>query len=212
MKNIAAISRILLGIVFVFSGFVKGIDPLGSTYKFIDYFTAFNLSFLSPLAFILAILMNAAEFLIGVSLILRLRMKVSAWAVFLFMCFFTVLTFILALTNPVSDCGCFGDALVLTNWETFFKNLVLMALALIVFLYRKKYEPVYRPVTEWICVVLIAGVIIGISVYCYRHLPLLDFRPYSVGANIPQGMTIPDGMPTDEFKTTLYYEKDGVVK
>ncbi len=212
MKAIANIARILLGIVFIYSGFVKGIDPLGSTYKFIDYFTAFGLSGLSPTAFPLAVLQNALEFTIGVTLVLGLRMKETGWGVLLFMGFYTPLTFVLALTNPVTDCGCFGDALVLTNWQTFYKNVVLLLLALIVFLYRKKYRPSYLPVAEWIWVTFIAVIIIGISVYCYRHLPLFDFRPYHIGADIPQGMTVPEGKPTDEFETTLVYEKDGLVK
>jgi hypothetical protein len=139
-------------------------------------------------------------------------MKLSAWAVLLFMCFFTVLTFVLALTNPISDCGCFGDALILTNWETFFKNIILLTLALVVFAHRRKYASAFCPAVEWACVAVIAAVIIGISTYGYRHLPLLDFRPYSVGTDIPRSMTVPEDMPADEFKTTLFYEKDGVVK
>ncbi|MDR1667063.1 MAG: DoxX family protein [Bacteroidales bacterium] len=212
MKILANVARILLGGVFIFSGFVKGVDPLGSTYKFLDYFTAFHLTSLSPAVFVLAILQNTGETLIGIALVWRLRMKVAAWAALLFMLFYTTLTFILALTNPVTDCGCFGDALILTNWQTFFKNLVLMVLAITVFIRRNKFLPVYRPAAEWLCVIAAAAVITGISLYCYRHLPLFDFRPYSVGVNIPQNMTVPEGMPADEFETTLYYEKDGVVK
>ena len=212
MKIIANIARILLGVVFIYSGFVKGIDPWGSTYKFIDYFVAFGLPGLSPTAFPLAVLQNAVEFVIGVTLLLGLRMKETGWGVLLFMGFYTVLTFILALTNPVTDCGCFGDALILTNWQTFYKNVVLLLLSLIVFFYRSKYLPVYFPVAEWLWVAVIFAIIIGISVHCYRHLPMLDFRPYHVGADIPQGMIVPEGMPADEFKTTLFYEKDGVVR
>ena len=212
MKTIAIIARIVVGLVFIFSGFVKGVDPWGSTYKIIDYFTAFGLSFLNPTAFILGVLRDAAEFIIGVALLLGLRMKVTSWAVLAFMSFFTILTFILALTNPVSDCGCFGDAIVLTNWQTFYKNVALLFLTLIVFFYRKKYVPAYSPAVEWGWVVGMTVVIVGLSVYCYRHLPILDFRPYYIGADIPHGMTVPDGKPSDKFKTLLYYEKDGVVK
>ena len=212
MKIIAIAARILVGAVFIYSGFVKGIDPWGSTYKFIDYFTAFNMEWMQPAAFVLAVLQNAVEFVIGVALVLGLRMKETAWGVMLFMSFYTPLTFILALTNPVSDCGCFGDALVLTNWQTFYKNLVLMAPTLMVFLYRKKYVPAYSPVGEWIWIGMITIAIAGITLHCYRHLPWFDFRPYHIGANIPEGMTVPEGMPADEYKTTLIYEKDGVVK
>ncbi|MDR1673316.1 MAG: DoxX family protein [Bacteroidales bacterium] len=212
MKAVVHISRILSGIVFIFSGFVKGVDPLGYTYKIEDYLMAFGVPSLSSLAFPVSVLLCAAEFVIGVSLILRLRMREVAWAVLLFMALFTPLTFVLALTNPVTDCGCFGDALILTNWQTFFKNIPLLAMAIIVFAWRKKFAPVYAPFTEWCCVAAIALTMVGISAYGYRHLPLLDFRPYHVGADIPQGMTVPEGMPADQYKSTFFYEKDGVVK
>ncbi len=212
MKIIAVAARILLGVVFIFSGFVKGVDPWGSTYKFIDYFNAFGLSFLAPTAFTLAIVQNAVEFIIGVALILGLRMKEAAWGVLLFMGFYTVLTFILALTNPVTDCGCFGDALILTNWQTFYKNVVLLALALIVFAYRKKYVPIYGPIAEWVWVAVFAIVFVELSVYCYRHLPILDFRPYSIGSDIPQGMEVPEGKPADEYHSTVILEKNGVTR
>jgi len=210
MKYIAIAARILLGVTFIYSGFVKGIDPWGSTYKFIDYFTAFNMMWMQPAAFVLAVFQNAVEFVIGVTLVLGLRMKETAWGVLLFMGFYTPLTFILALTNPVTDCGCFGDALILTNWETFYKNLVLMALAIIVFVYRKKYIPAYSPVGEWIWATMITIVVVGISLHCYRHEPWFDFRPYHIGADIAQGMTVPEGMPVNEFHSTVILEKNGV--
>jgi len=212
MKVIAIIARILVGIVFIYSGFVKAIDPWGSTYKFIDYFLAFNMSWMQPATFVLAVVQNAAEFVIGVALVLGLRMKETSWGMMLFMGFFTILTFILALTNPVSDCGCFGDALILTNWQTFYKNLILMAPTLIVFIYRKKYRPAYGLVGEWLWVFLITIVVTGISIHCYRHLPWIDFRPYRIGVDIQQGMTVPEGMPVDEYHSTVMMEKDGVLK
>ncbi|MDR1172356.1 MAG: DoxX family protein [Bacteroidales bacterium] len=212
MKVLVIAARILLGAIFIYSGFVKGIDPWGSTYKFIDYFTAFNMSWMQPAAFTLAVLQNTLEFVIGVALTLGLRMKETGWTALLFMGFYTILTFILALTNPVSDCGCFGDALILTNWQTFYKNLVLMALAITVFSYRKKYLPAYSPTGEWIWVTMITVVIVGISIHCYQHLPWIDFRPYRIGADIPKGMTVPEGEPADEYHSTVILEKDGVTR
>ena len=117
----------ILGMVFIFSGFVKAVDPLGSAYKFADYFTAFKLGFLENLTLPMGILLSAFELVLGITLILGYRKKISYWLTMWFMVFFTVLTFILALFNPVTDCGCFGDALILTNWQTFFKNIVLMS-------------------------------------------------------------------------------------
>jgi len=212
MKIIAIIARILLGATFIFSGFVKTVDPWGSTYKFIDYFTAFNMLWMEPTAFILAVIQNSVELVIGVALVLGLRMKETGFGVLLFMGFYTPLTLVLALTNPVTDCGCFGDALILTNWETFFKNIALLALAVLVFAYRKKYTPAYSSVGEWLWVTMITIVAVGISVHCNRHLPWLDFRPYHIGANIPQGMIIPEGAPSDKYLSTVFLEKDGVVK
>ena len=212
MKAIAIAARILLGITFIYSGFVKGIDPWGSTYKFIDYFTAFNMLWMQPAAFVLAVVQNSVEFVIGVALVLGLRMKETAWGVLLFMGFYTPLTFILALTNPVTDCGCFGDALILTNWQTFYKNLMFMVPTVIVFVYRKKYLPAYSLVGEWIWVAMIAIVMVGISIHCYRYLPWFDFRPYHIGADIAQGMTVPEGMPVDEYDSWVILEKDGITK
>ncbi|HEY4785751.1 MAG TPA: MauE/DoxX family redox-associated membrane protein, partial [Bacteroidales bacterium] len=129
MKQIRIIARILVGLVFIFSGFVKGIDPMGSAIKFSEYFETFHLTWLSSFALVLSIAQSTAEFLIGVALLVGLRMRVTAWATLIFMGFFLVLTFYIAIANPVTDCGCFGDALVITNWQTFYKNIVLMALA-----------------------------------------------------------------------------------
>lgn len=205
MKMLRTLSRLLVGIVFIFSGFVKAVDPLGSTYKFGDYFTAFNIGFLESFALPLAILLSSIELVLGISLLLGYRMRFISWVVLLFMSFFTVLTFILALTNPVSDCGCFGDALILTNWETFWKNIVIMAFTLIVFISRDRYQLAREPVKEWNVIAGFFVLIVLLSLYCYRNLPLLDFRPYSVGTYIPDGMVIPEGAPQSEFETRLYY-------
>lgn len=214
MNYLRIFSRIFVGIVFTYSGFVKVIDPLGSNYKFIDYFTAFHLDFMTSLALPLAVTMSVAELLIGMSLIAGFRMKVSSWAVLGFMAFFTPLTLVLALLNPVSDCGCFGDALILTNWETFGKNVIILAFVLIIFLGRKKYYPVYKPFTEWILVSMfvIAGFVL--SFYCYNHLPIIDFRPYKVGTYISEDMVIPEGVPQDIYENEFRYKniKTGEIK
>jgi len=133
MKVLRVISRGIVGIVFIFSGFVKAIDPLGSAYKFHDYFQAFHLSFLDWLTLPLAILLCTAEFIAGFSVLTGIWQKKGIWIVMILMVVFTPLTFILALTNPVSDCGCFGDAIHLTNWQTFGKNIVLMTLSVILY-------------------------------------------------------------------------------
>ncbi|MFC2096067.1 BT_3928 family protein [Bacteroidota bacterium] len=210
MKTLNNISRFIVGIVFIFSGFVKAIDPLGSTYKFVDYFEAFGTDFFSFLAFPLAILLSSLEFVIGFSLLFSTRKKLTSWALLLFMSFFTILTFILAIYNPVTDCGCFGDALIMTNWQTFYKNLFLMVFTLILFYNRNKFETPWNIKNQWqfISIPFIFGIFI--SIYCYNNLPIIDFRPYDIGTYIPEKMIIPDDAPRAEFETILVYQKDGV--
>ena len=140
------IARILLGLTFIFSGFVKGIDPWGSAYKFTDYFNAFQMPWLTNMAFALGIILAAAEFAMGAALIFNFFLRITSWITLAFMVFFTILTFVLALTNPVTDCGCFGDALVITNWQTFYKNIILLALAIYIFAQRNKFKSKDGPI------------------------------------------------------------------
>ncbi|MBP7504924.1 MAG: DoxX family protein [Prolixibacteraceae bacterium] len=214
MTVILHIARILLGITFVFSGFVKGIDPWGSAYKFVDYFTAMGLEGLSPMAFPLGVLLAFAEFFIGVALLFAVRPKIFTWGSLLFMAFFTPLTLWIALKNPVTDCGCFGDALVLTNWETFYKNLVFIGLAILVFVYRKKLTCFLGQKTGHVLAAISVLLYVAAVVYSIRHEPLFDFRPYKVGVNIPEAMAIPADAPRDVYENTFYYKnrQSGEVK
>ncbi|SFF28942.1 BT_3928 family protein [Sunxiuqinia elliptica] len=206
MKTLWHVARILLGLVFIYSGFVKGIDPWGMTYKFTDYFTAWGMESLSSLAFPLGILLSAVEFIIGIALVCNVFISFFSFLSLLMMGFFTILTLVIAIQNPVTDCGCFGDALILTNWETFFKNIFLLAFAIITFFYRKRYRPKKLP--------LIASIMAGTTVfvfaylvdYSYNHLPILDFRPYKIGVNIPEGMTVPEDAPQDVYENTFHYK------
>jgi uncharacterized membrane protein YphA (DoxX/SURF4 family) len=212
VNTIRIICRIVTGMVFVFSGFVKGIDPWGFTYKIRDYFEAFHLDFLNGLAFPLAVTACTLELVIGLNLLTGIRMRVTSWFLLLFMAFFTILTLVLALFNPVSDCGCFGDAIKLTNWQTFWKNIILLVPAVIVFLQRNRFKSLYACPSEWTLAASFALLGVLLSVYCYHNLPLMDFRPYSTGTYIPGKMKIPEGMPADVYETILVYEKDGVQK
>ncbi len=202
MKRIfLAILRILLGLIFIYSGFVKVIDPLGSTYKFTDYFRdAFNMEWMIPASFFLAVIMSVAELLFGLSMLTNIKTKLSTWGILAFMTIFTPLTLFLAITDKVHDCGCFGDALQITNWQTFYKNIFISALALIVFFYRKSYKPYLSKTKQLVAFVFLAIFSFGLSWYCYRHLPIIDFRPYKTGTNIPASMTIPEGAPSDVYK------------
>jgi len=213
MRILLIIARILTGLLFTFSGFVKAVDPLGSTYKFTDYFNAFGLTWMAPLAFFLAMLLNTMEFLVGVSLLLNVKSKLASLGALLFMAFFTPLTLVLAITNPVHDCGCFGDFLVLTNWETFGKNIVILLVVLFLFIFRKKMDSKISEKIQWFAAGGITLMIILFQFFCMRYyIPAFDFRPYSMGTNIPEKMLIPENAPKDEYKTLLYYKKDGVTK
>ncbi|MCK4630792.1 MAG: DoxX family protein, partial [Bacteroidales bacterium] len=212
LESLIIFFRIVIGAIFVFSGFIKGIDLQGSAIKFDDYFVAFGMDFLIPASLPLATFMVSTEFIIGISLLFGYRTYWGAWGVLIFMAAFTPLTLGLALFNPVSDCGCFGDAIVLTNWQTFWKNVVLMIMVLLIFYHRKKFKPAYPAITDWSILVVIFVLFTGFSLYSYRHLPMIDFRPYNAGTNIPEKMKIPADAPVDEYETILIYEKNGIRK
>ncbi len=209
MKIIRQISRIIIGLVFMFSGIVKAIDPLGSAYKFHDYFQAFNIGFLEKLSLPMAVILCATEFLAGFSVLTGLRQKTGLWLVMLMMLIFTPLTFVLALTNPVSDCGCFGDAVHLTNWETFGKNIILLAAVILLFGGIKKRLQQFRTSTEWMAIGSAGIIFILFAVFNLRYLPVIDFLPYKTGVKIAEKMIIPEDAPADKYETTFIYEKDG---
>ena len=206
MRLVKNLCRIIVGIVFIYSGFVKGIDPLGSDYKFTDYFNAFGMGWMNATTLFFSFALSLAEFLIGIALLFNLWVSRMAWGSLLFMAFFTPLTLVLALTNPVSDCGCFGDAMILTNWQTFWKNIILLLLAIMIFVYRKEYKSSLPLVGQFSFLALAGAGMLCLSVYCYRHLPVLDFRPYAVGKNITEGMRLPEGTEPDQYEVTLKYK------
>jgi len=197
-------SKTIVSLVFIFSGFVKIIDPLGTAYKFEEYFIAFGLDFLIPLALSLSFIMCGIEFLIGVTLFFNIKIRIGSWAVLIFMSFFTFLTLILALTNPVTDCGCFGDAIIMSNWATFLKNVILMIFVIILFTNRSNFNNPLSTKNEWILIIVLSVGILLFESYNYRHLPLMDFRPYKVGNNIPELMKI----PTENIPDPVLYYKN----
>ena len=208
------ISRLLFGAVFVFSGFVKAIDPLGSTYKIEDYLRTFGGFFesMADYAFPLAIALSTIELLIGLNLIFKIQMNLTSILGLIFMIVMTPLTLYIAIKNPVTDCGCFGDALVISNWATFFKNIVLISLIILILVYQTKFRPFLSLKVQQIGTVTFIAAGILLSIYSYRHLPMIDFLPYKTGVNIPKAMEIPENAPSDVYKTNFIYEKDGVQK
>jgi len=206
MRLVKNLCRIIVGIVFIYSGFVKGIDPLGSDYKFTDYFNAFGMGWMNATTLFFSFALSLVEFLIGIALLFNLWVSRMAWGSLLFMAFFTPLTLVLALTNPVSDCGCFGDAMILTNWQTFWKNIILLLLAIMIFMYRKEYKSSLPLMGQFSFLTLAGAGMLCLSIYCYRHLPVLDFRPYAVGKNITESMRLPEGAEPDQYEVTLKYK------
>jgi uncharacterized membrane protein YphA (DoxX/SURF4 family) len=181
MRILHFISRIIVGLVFMFSGFVKGIDPLGFAYRLEDYFAVWGTEWMTPAAIALSILLSTAEFVLGFVVLFNLKPRVNAWLLLGMMAFFTVLTFYDALENPVPDCGCFGDAIKLTNWQTFFKNVILMIPTIILFIWRKKTVDRYNNLQAYGIAALSCAAILSVFIYSYRHLPIIDFMEWKVG-------------------------------
>jgi uncharacterized membrane protein YphA (DoxX/SURF4 family) len=207
MKWIATFSRILVGIVFVFSGFVKGVDPLGTAYRLEDYFIAFNLPVFIPMALFFSILLCTVEFSIGALLLLNVKMKLASWLLLLMMVFFTILTLNDAINNPVPDCGCFGDAIKLTNWQTFYKNLVILPLSILVFAYRSKFKPITNSFSEWVNTLVIVVLFSGFSYRCYSHLPAIDFTEWKTGHKL-----YPENPKPVKYYLTYKNKQTGVTK
>jgi uncharacterized membrane protein YphA (DoxX/SURF4 family) len=205
IKKVTTLSRWIFGLVFIFSGFVKGIDPWGLEYKLTDYIHAMGLNSLTVLAPIGSYLLPFAEFMIGVGMLLCVRIRWASLLGLLFMAFFTPLTLYVALKNPVTDCGCFGDALVISNWATFYKNILLSAMAILVYIRRDTVEPVFLGKWRYYRTAIITTIYLGFVIWSYRHDPVFDFRPYKVGVNIPEAMKIPEGAQKDVYKNSFFY-------
>lgn len=256
MKLPVLISRILVGATFIVSGLIKANDPLGFSYKMQEYFAAdvLNLTFFEPYSLHISVFICVAEVVLGIAVLLGIWINFTSWVLLLMIVFFTFLTFYSAYFNKVTDCGCFGDALKLTPWQSFSKDIVLLILTGIIFFQRKDMRK--NLITDDLTIIpfalvliaAFAGGVIGwwfpfffslvlltalvvikntihnttagefllvaialvttgwLSMHCYSHLPLRDFRPYSVGKNIKEQMIIPPGAQPDVYETILTYK------
>ena len=210
LVNIVLImARIVFGITFVFSGFVKAVDPIGFAYKIEDYLIAFELIPFIPLALTFAVVLILVELLLGIFILLGLYRKLSAAVGVLFMAVMTPMTLYIALKNPVADCGCFGDALVISNWHTFYKNIVLVLLALLLLVFHKRIKPLYANKSRGLVVVFVFLFSLLFCLYNILYLPIIDFRPYKVGVSIAEQMES-DVSKGDVYENTYVYERDGV--
>ncbi len=205
-KWLAHVCRIVLGVTFIFSGFVKAVDPWGTAIKVQEYLSIYGLESLSGLRFGFSIWLCGAELMMGLMLLFKVRIRLISIFALASMLFFTGLTFLSATWLPVEDCGCFGDAVKLTPWQTFAKNLVLLPLSVIVW-WRYRRDRIFAfTKAEVGCTLLFFSIAMGLGIYCYLHLPLIDFRPFKVGVNIYEAMNAYSPEQDGEVgKTVLVY-------
>ncbi len=210
MKHIIIqFSRIFVGVLFIFSGLIKLNDPVGFAFKLEEYFGVFNLNFLMPLALSLALFLLFLEVVLGVMLLIGYAPKITVSSLLAIIVFFTFLTFYSAYYNKVTDCGCFGDAIPLTPWQSFYKDLVLLALILILFFGQKSIKPLFEnKLLKAVTLVSLLGCMF-LAYHVLYNLPLKDFRAYKVGTNITQGMSIPEGAPKSEIDMVFVYLVNG---
>ena len=211
MNILTHIARLLVAVTFIFSGFVKLVDPLGSAYKFEEYFGAdvLNLEFLIPYALQFSVLLILAEIMLGVMLLVGYKAKLTVWSLFLITLLFLFLTWYSAYYDKVTDCGCFGDAVKLTPWETFYKNVILIVLVLYLLIRVYDIQPVSSEILAKRVSLVSLILFIGIVFYVLRYLPIIDFRPYAIGKNIPEGMLIPKGAEQPVYEDTWIYNVNG---
>ena len=215
MKNIITqFSRIFVGILFIISGLIKLNDPVGFSYKLTEYFSepVFNMPFLEPFTLGLAIFLVILEVVLGVMLLVGYKAKATIWCLLLLIVFFTFLTFYSAYFDVVKDCGCFGDALHLTPWQSFTKDIVLLFFILILFINKKLVKPLFSNIVTNIITLASIVLCIFIAIRVLNHNPIKDFRPYKVGTNIVKGMEIPEGAPKSVVEMIFIYKVNGVDK
>ncbi|MDD2419816.1 MAG: DoxX family protein [Bacteroidales bacterium] len=209
MKFLRAISRFVIGIVFLFSGYVKIIDPVGGGLVIEEYLNVIGIAGWHSFGVWTGALLAIAEMLCGVAILVGLRVRFFSGLVLGLMLFFTILTFFLAVFDPVSDCGCFGEALKLTNWQTFFKNIVLLFFALLLFMQRQRFVPVAPVRLEWAFTSILLLLLAFLSVYSYRNLPMVDFMEFRVGTNLRERLANDQEQGAGNLETILIYEKEG---
>ena len=214
MKHLVGISRIFVGVLFIISGFIKLNDPVGFSFKLEEYFSqgVLDLPFLMPYALAISIFVVIFEVVLGVFLLMGYNKRFTLWSLLLMILFFTFLTFYSAYFNKVTDCGCFGDAIKLTPWESFTKDVVLLGLILILFFGKIHIKPLFSPRVRQI--IALASVVLCIIYgnFVLNHLPVIDFRAYKIGVNIEDGMKVPEGAPKAVFEYAWKFDVNGEEK
>ena len=211
MKYTIHFCRILVGLLFIVSGFIKLNDPVGFSFKLEEYFSqgVLDLPVFMPYALAISIFVVILEVILGVLLLLGFKKRITLWSLLGMIVFFTFLTFYSAYFNKVTDCGCFGDAIKLTPWESFTKDLVLLVLILILMAGTRYIKPLFSPKWNIGLVLLSLALCIGYANHVLNHLPVIDFRPYKIGANIQDGMTVPEDAPKAIFEYAWKFDVNG---
>ena len=204
-KNLAHLCRTILAITFIFSGVVKTVDPWGTALKVSEYLTIYGWDSLQDYVMPFSIWMCGAELMMGLMLLFKVRIRMVSIFAVCSMLIFTVITFLSATVLPVEDCGCFGEAMKLTPWQTFLKNLALLPLALVVW-WRYRRDRIFSfSKLELTCAAIFFSVAMGLGTYCYYHLPLIDFMPYKVGVNIREAILEEQNSQEEHVETVLVY-------
>ncbi len=207
MRFVRAFLRMVPGLVLLFSGFVKIIDPVGGELILSGYLKVIHLDLPGTVLSIMWSTLSGIEMLTGIALITGFRIRTAIVTAFALIAFFTLLTLFLAIFNPVSDCGCFGEAVKLSNTGTFLKNIVLMAFVTALFLIRKNYIPAAPPAAERISLIVFAGLIVALSVYSFYNLPIFDFLQFKAGYDIKESLAESGNSGQPQFETVLIYKK-----
>ncbi|MBO9154336.1 BT_3928 family protein [Chitinophaga sp. GCM10012297] len=209
MKPILILFRILVGVLFIFSGLIKANDPLGLSYKMDEFFEVLHLHFLIPASLAFSLVMNAFEIIAGFAVLLGYRMRFFSFLLLILIIFFTFLTGFALFSGLIRECGCFGDCIKLTADQSFYKDLILLVMILVIFIYHKRIKPAFPTKATNMLMALAVLFPIALQWYTLAHLPIVDCLPYKVGNNIMEKMKVPPGSTPDVYETVLIYEKNG---
>ena len=209
MKVLVTLVRILVGLLFIFSGLVKANDPLGLSYKMQEFFELWEMSRFDRYTLALSVLMNAFEIIAGFALLIGWRIRLFMWLLMLLILFFTFLTGYTYITGKPTNCGCFGDCLLISSKASFLKDVVLTVLIGFLIWQQRWIKPVFSPKTNMIVMLLVTIFSFGLQWFALTYLPVVDCLPYKKGNNIQEKMKMPANAIPDSTVITFVYEKDG---
>ncbi|MCB0699987.1 MAG: DoxX family protein [Chitinophagaceae bacterium] len=212
MKYILWAIRIIVGVLFIFSGLVKANDPLGLSYKMDEFFEVWNMHWMMPYSLAMSVLMIAFEIVAGIAVLIGYAYRLFSYLLLLLITFFTFLTAYVLFSGKIKECGCFGDCIKISNEETFWKDVILLVLAVVLVIYRNKIKPVFKGYSGTVIMITTAVFAFGMQWWALEHLPFHDCLPYKIGVDINVDSKIPPGAKPDRYESVMIYEKDGVQK